>query len=91
MEEGPADALFHRPAHPYTRALIEATPTLKRAGTRDRTSLSGDLPSPLDPPSGCVFRTRCPAALPACAATVPNLDRDGVSGRAVACIRAGEV
>jgi oligopeptide/dipeptide ABC transporter ATP-binding protein len=90
MEEGPAEAIFASPAHPYTRALISATPRLNAARRARRIILPGDPPSPSSPPSGCVFRTRCAHAIPACAETVPSLapfDQD----RRVACIRAAEI
>jgi peptide/nickel transport system ATP-binding protein len=86
MEEGPAQAVFARPAHPYTRALISATPMLDPARRRTRILLPGEPPSPSAPPSGCVFRTRCAHAVAACADAVPAL-RDFGEAR-VACIRA---
>ena len=84
MEDGPAAAVLGNPRHPYTRALLSASPSLDPARRRTRILLDGDPPSPMDPPSGCVFRTRCPWALPACAATVPEL-RGGAHRSA--CIR----
>ncbi|MGH7212015.1 MAG: oligopeptide/dipeptide ABC transporter ATP-binding protein, partial [Acetobacteraceae bacterium] len=86
MEEGSAEAVFARPAHPYTRALLSASPTLDPARRRARILLAGDPPSPADPPSGCVFRTRCPWVLPACAGGVPPPRVVGEGHRA-ACIR----
>ncbi len=91
VEEGPADKVFGSPAHPYTRALLESTPSMKPTGRDlgDRV-LPGELPSPMNPPSGCAFRTRCPLAEPACAQAVPPLDPQGPGWRA-ACIKAGPV
>jgi peptide/nickel transport system ATP-binding protein len=90
MEEGPADDIFSSPAHPYTRALISATPRLDPARRTKRILLPGDPPSPSDPPSGCVFRTRCAHAIEACAGAVPPLRTSGEQRR-VACIRAEEI
>ncbi|WP_431284544.1 ABC transporter ATP-binding protein [Humitalea sp. 24SJ18S-53] len=90
MEEGPVAALFAKPAHPYTRALLSATPMLDPARRIARIILPGEPPSPSAPPSGCVFRTRCEHAIPACADTVPALRPMG-EGRRVACIRAEEL
>ncbi|MDX6750184.1 ABC transporter ATP-binding protein (plasmid) [Geminicoccaceae bacterium 1502E] len=85
MEIGPARGLFAAPLHPYARALIDAVPGRHgRGGTRRL--LGGEIPSPASPPSGCVFRTRCPYALPACADAVPAL-REMAPGRFKACIR----
>jgi peptide/nickel transport system ATP-binding protein len=86
MEEGPVRAVFEAPAHPYTRALLSATPRLDPARRTRRILLPGDPPSPSDPPTGCVFRTRCAHARPACAETVPALAPHGPATR-VACIR----
>ena len=88
MEEGPAASVFARPAHPYTQALLSAAPSLDPARRRKRLLLAGDPPSPSDPPSGCVFRTRCPKAMPECATGVPQF-RDLGSGHKAACLLAG--
>jgi len=85
MEQGPKERIFARPLHPYTQALLAATPTLD-APQRERIVLTGELPSPLSPPSGCVFSPRCPHAIDRCRAERP-LPRS-VAGREVACHRA---
>jgi oligopeptide/dipeptide ABC transporter ATP-binding protein len=90
MEEGTADGVFSSPAHPYTRALISATPRIRKARRATRILLAGEPPSPSNPPSGCVFRTRCMHAVAACAATVPEL-RTLAPGRRIACLRAEEI
>jgi oligopeptide transport system ATP-binding protein len=81
MELAPRDALFAAPRHPYTRALLDAVPLPDPAAARARrvAPLSGELPSPLAPPSGCVFRTRCPLAQAQCAEILPPLRRLGAS------------
>ncbi|HEY1459469.1 MAG TPA: ABC transporter ATP-binding protein [Casimicrobiaceae bacterium] len=86
MEVAPAKELYTTPRHPYTEALLEASPRPDPQARRGRRLLVGDIPSPVDPPSGCVFRTRCPYALDACAAAVPAL-REVSPGRFKACIR----
>ncbi|CAN7682871.1 ABC transporter ATP-binding protein [Rhizobium rhizogenes] len=86
MEIAPSSELYMSPQHPYTRALLSAIPSPDPDARRDRQILKGDIPSPADPPSGCVFRTRCPNALPACADAVPNL-REISPGHFKACIR----
>lgn len=72
-EMGTTEELFDDPRHPYSRALLSAAPIPdpKLARRRRRVPLAGDPPSPLDPPSGCVFRTRCPIAEPICAQDAP--------------------
>jgi peptide/nickel transport system ATP-binding protein len=86
MEIGPARTMCRTPLHPYTQALLAASPRPDPELRRERRLLQGDIPSPVDPPSGCVFRTRCPYAIADCAATVPAL-RQVAPGRFKACIR----
>jgi len=83
VEQGPRDPIFARPRHPYTRALLAATPHVDPARRLNRVVLSGELPSPLNPPSGCAFHTRCPHATDVCATERPELRP--VNGRDVAC------
>jgi len=90
MEQGPSRDIYAMPRHPYTRALLSASPVPDPKARRKRVVLQGDIPSPINPPSGCVFRTRCPAAIPACAETVPPLETVG-QGHRVACIRHQEI
>jgi oligopeptide/dipeptide ABC transporter ATP-binding protein len=90
METASAADLYANPRHPYTRALLDAAPVPDPRARRERITLKGDLPSPIAPPSGCVFRTRCPFAIDACASVVPPLETVG-NDHAVACIRAAEL
>lgn len=83
MEVCTADAFFADPVHPYSEALVNATPRLE-GGTLS--ALGGEIPSPVAPPPGCPFTTRCPLVVPACSEAVPPL-RDVGDGRLVACIR----
>ena len=90
MESGTARDLYMRPRHPYTRALLDAAPVPSPRARRRRVMLKGDPPSPVNPPSGCVFRTRCPFAIAACAENVPQPTQVG-DRHSVACIRADEL
>ena len=84
-EIAPAEALYRQPTHPYTRALLSAIPIPDPEIKPVRPHMiESDLPSPMNPPSGCVFRTRCPLAEERCAHDVPEL-RIGEDGRKVAC------
>lgn len=88
-ELGGKASIFARPRHPYTRALMSATPAIFESDRRIKIKLEGELPSPLSPPSGCTFHQRCPYRIERCAAEEPKL-RD-VDGRQVACHRAEEM
>jgi oligopeptide/dipeptide ABC transporter ATP-binding protein len=86
VESGPVEEVFSRPAHPYTRALLDSVPS-KDPRLRDRLKpLEGEVPSPLHRPPGCAFAPRCARAVAACLDAVPDLDQQG-EGRAVACLR----
>src|SRR5262245_34426755 len=74
VEIGTRDAIFQSPQHPYTRALLSATPIADPGARRERIILKGELPSPFDPPSGCVFHPRCPLAFERCPREVPVLE-----------------
>ena len=84
VERAPTAALYTRPLHPYTRALLAAAPVANPRLRRTRVPLQGDPPSPLAPPSGCRFRTRCPFAAERCAVEVPP-PRELEPGHVVAC------
>jgi oligopeptide/dipeptide ABC transporter ATP-binding protein len=86
VERGPARAVLARPAHPYTRALIEAHPVADPARRRARRPLGGETPNAAELPPGCRFRPRCPDAIGRCAEVDPELVELG-GGRAAACIR----
>ncbi len=83
VEEGTADTLYAEPLHPYTKALIAAALPV-RAGTPDDTVVAGEVPNPMNPPSGCRFHPRCPLAMTRCAEEEPTL-RDVAAERRVAC------
>jgi dipeptide transport system ATP-binding protein len=88
-ELGDRRTVIGRPRHPYTRALLSATPAIFEADRRIKIRLQGELPSPLDPPSGCTFHQRCPYAIERCVRETPLLRE--VDGRQVSCHRAEEV
>lgn len=90
MELAPVDELYKRPLHPYTEALLSAIPVPDPSGReRKIILLSGDIPSPIDIPSGCRFHPRCHKMIPECKNIIPYLEDFG-SGHTVACIRARE-
>ena len=87
MEVATSHDLYENPLHPYTQALMSAVPVPDPRAEADKVviPLAGDLPSPMAPPSGCVFRTRCPRAQPLCAEARPPLELQGVADHRVAC------
>jgi dipeptide transport system ATP-binding protein len=90
VEHGEKEVIFSRPLHPYTQALLGSTPGLSGNGpTRQRKVLTGELPSPLHPPPGCVFSTRCPHATDQCKRERPELHP--LQGRLVACFEAARL
>jgi oligopeptide/dipeptide ABC transporter ATP-binding protein len=87
VEVASAVELYANPQHPYTRALLSAIPVPDPTRKRERIVLTGDVPTPINPPSGCRFHTRCPDAIPECSRIDPDL-REITPGHTVACIRA---
>ncbi|PMS20088.1 dipeptide ABC transporter ATP-binding protein [Trinickia dabaoshanensis] len=88
-ELGEKKTIFAKPRHPYTRSLMSATPAIFEADRRTQIKLQGEMPSPLNPPSGCTFHQRCPYAIERCKVEEPKLRE--VDGRLVSCHRAEEV
>ncbi len=84
VEQGDKTQIFSQPQHPYTQALLASTPFVDPTKRRQRIVLKGELPSPLDPPSGCAFHRRCPKAEPICSETTPQL-KTTANGVEVAC------
>ncbi len=89
VEHAENAVLFDGPRHPYSQALLASTPAVDPDNRREKIPLSGEIPSPINPPSGCAFNTRCPFAQEQCRAERPALRR--VDGRDVACHRAEEI
>jgi oligopeptide/dipeptide ABC transporter ATP-binding protein len=86
VELGPVEAVYERPQHPYTRALLASRPSMDPSRRIERPPIVGDPPSPIDPPSGCRFRSRCPFAEAVCSAADPALGgSDGPQSHVAAC------
>lgn len=83
VEEGDTEEIFARPLHPYTQLLLQTIPNV-RTPNRDREPANGEVPSPLNPPSGCTFHPRCPLATARCSSEVPQI-RTSSSGARIAC------
>jgi oligopeptide/dipeptide ABC transporter ATP-binding protein len=83
-EVGPGETVYREPLHPYTKALLDSVPSTDRTALRATTTISGEPPSPIHPPSGCRFRTRCPRAQEICATEEPPM-RELAAGHTVAC------
>ncbi|MCB1472948.1 MAG: dipeptide ABC transporter ATP-binding protein [Rhodobiaceae bacterium] len=88
VETASRDEIFAHPRHPYTQALLSATPVADPEHKKHRIRLEGELPSPINPPGGCAFHPRCPLAIDRCRTEMPELDAHG--GARVACYRAGD-
>jgi peptide/nickel transport system ATP-binding protein len=84
VEMGPVDAIYDRPTHPYTQALLASRPSMDPSKRRTEPPLTGDPPNPINPPSGCRFRTRCPFAEAICEAK-PPIAADLGGGHLAAC------
>jgi oligopeptide transport system ATP-binding protein len=84
VELGASEQIYSNPRHPYTRALLSAVPSIDPATKSEQIRLPGELPSPVDPPSGCSFHPRCPYATDVCSKVTPPLE-SGAAGHAVAC------
>ena len=89
VEVGSKEAIYSRPLHPYTKALLSATPSVREEDRRAKIKISGELPSPLNPPTGCAFHKRCPFATERCSQEVPQLRE--LAGHQVACHHAESI
>jgi oligopeptide/dipeptide ABC transporter ATP-binding protein len=90
VELAPTEVVFSHPRHPYTHALLSGIPVPEMRSARRRIVLSGDVPSPADPPAACRFHTRCPFALEVCREVMPPME-EAADGHWVACHRQGAV
>ncbi|MBC8542553.1 ABC transporter ATP-binding protein [Bianquea renquensis] len=90
VEQAPSEEMFANPLHPYTRALLSAVPEVNPEVKKERIVLPGDIPSPINSPSGCVFHNRCPYATEECTYVVPAF-REVAQGHKVACAKAGQI
>jgi oligopeptide/dipeptide ABC transporter ATP-binding protein len=84
VEEAPTESLFSEPLHPYTQALLSAVPVPKPKAEKERVILKGEIPSPMNPPSGCIFHTRCPHVMDICKKEVP-VRKEIANGHFVSC------
>lgn len=89
VEVGSKQAIYAKPLHPYTKALLSATPSVREEDRRAKIKISGELPSPLNPPTGCAFHKRCPFATERCSQDVPQLRE--LAGHQVACHHAESI
>ncbi len=89
VEVGNSADLFENPLHPYTKALISAVPTVATKNKKERVILTGDVPSPINPPSGCHFHPRCPIADESCGRDIPKL-KEYNNGQLAACFKIGD-
>jgi len=85
VEQGSCQSVFEHPQHPYTQALLSATPQANTQRKRQRIKLTGELPSPLAPPSGCTFHPRCQHAMPSCKVAIPSME-ERANKASVACL-----
>jgi len=89
VEVGSKEAIYAKPLHPYTKALLSATPSVREEDRRAKIKITGELPSPLNPPTGCAFHKRCPFATERCSQEVPQLRE--MAGHQVACHHAESI
>ena len=91
VEQGPSEVIFNDPKHPYTQALLSATPSTNIKNKRQRIKLTGELPSPIDPPNGCAFNPRCQHANKSCKISEPVMDTFGKSRAACLALDEGRI